>query len=143
MSHSKAKAKTATKTKIATKSKTVKPASFSELDVTQAFRAMAKNGTAQAKEAFEKVTAATAETADLVKNSVVKAAQNYNNKVIEFGQTNTKVGIEFVQKLSGAKSPSDFIELWTGQPRRQLETLIEQTKELIAMVQKVTLVTVA
>ena len=57
---------------------------------------MAENRTVQANEAFERVSAATAETADLVKNSVVKAARNYNNKAIEFGQTNTKVAMEFV-----------------------------------------------
>lgn len=142
MLHSKTKAKTAIKTKIATKSKTVKPASSSELDVTQAFRAMAENGTAQAKEAFERVSAATAETADLVKNSVVKSAQNYNKKVIEFAQTNTNVAVEFVQNLSGVKSPLDFIELWTHHSRNQFDLLTEQTKELAAMVQKVTLATV-
>lgn len=74
MLQSKAKARTAIKTKIATKSKIAKSASSSELDVRQAFRAMAENGTAKAKEAFERVSAATAETADLVKNSVAKAA---------------------------------------------------------------------
>ena len=74
MSRSKTKAKTAIKAKIATKSKTSKPASSSELDVSQAFRAMAENRTAQAKEAFERVSAATGETADLAKNSVAKAA---------------------------------------------------------------------
>jgi hypothetical protein len=48
MSRSKTKARTAIKAKIATKSKTSKPASSSELDVSQAFRAMAENRTAQA-----------------------------------------------------------------------------------------------
>jgi phasin len=115
-----------------------------ETEATQAFRATAEKGTAQAKEAFEKVSAATAEATDLIKNSVataVKRAQDYNNKVIEFTQTNTKVALEFVQKLSGAKSPSDFIELSTDRSRKQFETLTEQTKELAALAQKVTLAT--
>ena len=59
--------------------------------------------------------------------------------VIEFAQTNTKAALDFVQKLSGVKSPSEFIELSTDQSRKQFETLTEQTKELAALAQKVTL----
>ena len=91
------------------------------------------------------MSAATAEATDLIKNSVstaVKGAQDYNNKVIEFAQTNTKVALEFVQKLSGVKSPSDVIELSTDHSRKQFETLSEQAKELAALAQKVTLATV-
>ena len=83
-----------------------------------------KKGTAQAKEAFEKVSAATAETADRIKNSVstaVKGAQDCNNKVIEFAQANTKAALDFVQKLSGVKSPSNFIQLSTDHSREQCQ----------------------
>ena len=128
-----------------TKTTAKKPASSSKVDATQAFRATAENGTAQAKKAFEKVSAATAEASDLIKNSVstaVKGAQDYNNKVIEFAQTNTKVALEFVQKLSGVKSPSEFIELSTDHSRKQFKSLTVQTKELAALAHKVTLATV-
>ena len=128
-----------------TKTTTAKPASSPKMDVTQAFRATAEKGSAQAKEAFEKVSAATAEATDLIKNSystAVKGAQDYNNKVIEFAQANTEAARDFVQKLSGVKSPSDFIELSTDHSRKQFETLTEQTKELAALAQKVTLATV-
>src|SRR5665213_378523 len=109
-----------------TKTTTAKPASSSKVDATQAFRATAEKGTAQAKEAFEKVSAATAEATDLIKNSfstAVKGAQDYNTKIIEFVQTNTKATVDFVQKLSGVKSPSEFIELSTDHSRTQFETL--------------------
>src|SRR5665213_1575445 len=128
-----------------TKTTTAKPASSSKVDATQAFGATAEKGTAQAKEAFEKRSTATAEATDLIKNSystAVKGAQDYNNKVIEFAQANTKAALDFVQKLSGVKSPSDFFELSTEHSRKQLETLTEQTKELAALAQKVTLATV-
>jgi len=114
------------------------------MDATQAFRATAENGSAQAKEAFEKMSAATTEATALIKNSyttAVKGAQDYNTKFIEFAQTNTEAAFDFVQKLSGVKSPSDFIELSTEHSRKQLETLTEQTKELAALAQKVTLAT--
>ena len=50
--------------------------------------------------------------------------------------SNTKAAIDFVQNLSGVKSPSDFIELSTDHSRKQFETLTEQTKELAALAQK-------
>jgi phasin len=110
-------------------------------DATQAFPG---NGSVQAKEAFEKMSAATGEAATLIKNSystAFKGAQDYNNKVLEFAQTNTEAAFGFAQKLSDVKSPSDFIELSTEHSRKQYETLTEQTKELAALAQKVTLAT--
>ena len=77
-----------------TKTTTAKPASSSKLDATQAFRATAENGTAQAKEAFAKMSAAAAEATSVIKNSystAVEGAQDYNSKVIEFANANTDV----------------------------------------------------
>jgi phasin len=102
------------------------------------------NGSAQAQEVFQKMSAATGEAAALIKNSystAIKGAQEYNNKVLEFAQTNTEAAFGFAQKLSGVKSPSDFTELSTEHSRKQFETLTEQTKELAALAQKVTLPT--
>ena len=127
-----------------TKTTTAKPASSPRMDATQAFRATAENGSAHAREAFEKMSSGTAEAAALIKNSystAVKGAQDYNTKFIEFAQTNTEAAFDFVQKLFGVKSPSDFIELSTEHSHKQFETLTEQTKELAALAQKVTLAT--
>jgi len=127
-----------------TKTTTTKPASSPKMDATQAFRATAENGSAHAKEAFEKMSVGTAEAAALIKNSystAVKGAQDYNTKFIEFAQTNTESAFAFAQKLFGVKSPSDFIELSTEHSHKQFETLTEQTKELAALAQKVTLAT--
>lgn len=124
------------------KTTTAKPVSFPKSDATQAFRATAENGSAQVKEAFEKMSAATAEATALIKNSystAVKGAQDYNAKVMEFANANTEATFAFAQKLSGVKSPSDFIELSTDHSRKQFETLTEQTKELAALAQKVAL----
>ena len=125
-----------------TKTKDHKPANAPMTGPPEAFSEMAEKGTTQAKENYEKVSAASAEATDLIKSSfstVVKGAQDYNNKAIEFAQTNTKAALEFFQKLSGVKSPSDFVELSTDHSREQFQTLTEQTKELAALAQKVTL----
>ena len=121
-----------------------KPVAFPKNDAPEAFRDMAEKGTAQAKEMYEKMNTATTEAADLIRNSystAVKGMQDYNNKVLEFAQTNTEAAFGFAQKLSDVKSPSDFIELSTEHSRKQYETLTEQTKELAALAQKVTLAT--
>jgi phasin len=65
--------------------------------------------------------------------------QDYNSKVIEFSQANSKSYVEFVQKLAGVKSPSEFFEISTEHTRSQLETVAQQAKELTELARKVTL----
>ncbi|TPV99826.1 MAG: hypothetical protein USCAAHI_00743 [Beijerinckiaceae bacterium] len=113
-------------------------------DAPQAFREIAEKGNSQAKETYEKMNGATTEAADLIKNSfstTIKglSLQDYNNKVIEF--THTNAAFDFVQKMSSVKSPSEFLELWTEHARKQVEKLTEQTKQLAALAQKVSLAT--
>jgi phasin len=89
-------------------------------------------------------SASTAEATDLMRNSYAKAVEGgqvYNNKLLEFAQTNSKVAFDFAQKLIAAKSPSEFMELSTEHARKQFESLTEQTKELTALAQQVTLAT--
>ena len=120
-----------------------KPAGFPP-DATQAFREMAEKSSAEAKQTYEKMSAATTEAGDLIKNSystAIKGVQDYNNKFIEFAHANTNAAFDFVQKLSSVKSPAEFVELSTEHARKQFETLTEQTKQLAAIAQKVTLAT--
>src|SRR5580698_8200785 len=87
-------------------------------------------------------SASTAEATDLMRNSYAKAiagGQVYNDKLLEFAQTNSKVAFDFAQKLLAVKSPSDFKERSSEHARKQLEILTEQTEELAALGQKVTL----
>ena len=91
-------------------------------------------------EAHEKMGAATG-AADLIKDSystALKGAQDYNNKLLEFAQSNSDTAFEFAQRLLRAESSSELVEL-SDAARRQSATLTEQTKELAAFAQKVTL----
>jgi phasin len=111
-------------------------------DAPQAFREIAEKGPTQANETYEKMNASTIEASEVIKNSystAVKRMQDYNNKIIEFAHANTNAAFDFVQKMSGVKSPAAFIELWTEHSRKQVETLTEQSKELAALAQTVTL----
>jgi phasin len=111
-------------------------------EAAQAFAATAEKGSAQVREALEKTSAGATESAALMRDSysmVMKGAQNYNNKVLEFTQANSKAAMDFVQKLSSVKSPSELMELSTEHSRHQVEVLTEQSKELAALAQKVML----
>jgi hypothetical protein len=54
--------------------------------------------------------------------------EDYNNKFIEFARANTNAAFDFVEKMSSVKSPSVFVELWAEYVRKQVKTLVEQTK---------------
>jgi len=126
------------------KTTTAKPAGFQRPGEAQAFNEMTQKGVAQTKQAYEKMSAATAEAADLMKAScstALNGARDYNNKFMEFAHTNTNAAFDFVQELYGAKSPSEFMELATEHARSQTTALTEQTKELAALAQKVALAT--
>ena len=126
------------------KTTTTKTAGFPNTDAPQAFREIAENGTKQAKETYEKMSAATTDAVDLIKNSYSTAfdgIQDYNNKFIEFTHDNINAAFDFVHKVCAVNSPSAFGELSTEYARRQFETLTEQTKQLTVFAQKVTLAT--
>ena len=120
------------------------PKTKSKTDATEQFRDMTEKGATQSKEAFERMSAATAQTADAMKNcysTAVKGIQDYNSKLIEFTDANTKTAVDFAQRMSGVKSPSEFFQLSTDLAQQQLETLTKQTQQLAALAQQVTLAT--
>lgn len=98
--------------------------------------------TAQSTETSEKISSATVEAANLIQSSCTAAfegVQAYNKKLVEFTRANTTAAFDFVQKLYGIKSPSEFITLSTEHARRQTEALTGQTEQLRALAQKIAL----
>jgi phasin len=119
-------------------------ASAPKIEAPQAIREMADKGTTQAKESYEKMTAATAEASNVIQNACSTAAQgamNCNAKMIEFARANSNAAFDYASKLLGVKSPSEFLEVSTEHARKRFELLSEQTKELTALSQKVMLET--
>jgi len=103
---------------------------------------MAEASAKQSKETFEKIGAATTEAAEMMTNcasTALKGMQEYNSKLAEFTQANTKSTFEFFQSLAGVKSPSEFVQLSTEHAKHQLETMTAQAKELAELAQQVTL----
>ena len=117
----------------------------SNTEAPEQFRELAEKGGAQSQKVFDTVSTATGQTADAMKkcySNAVKGAQDYSNKVVEFAQTNTNATFDFAQRISGVKSPSEFIELSTEHARQQFETLAKQTTELVGLGQRVSRATV-
>jgi phasin len=111
-----------------------------KMEVPEAFRAMAENSVAQARHSCEKAKSAAADASDLVQNSYItaaKGAMDYNLKLIEIARTNMKAGFGYIDALLGVKSPSEFAELSSVHTREQLNAVTEQTKELMALAEKV------
>jgi phasin len=121
-----------------------KPAESRRADATTAFSQIAEDNVTHAQLAYDKVGTASAESADFIKNgysTAIAGIRDYNNKLLEFAHANTNATLEFVQRLSRVKSPSEFIVLSSEHARKQFETLTEQARQLATLAQKVTLAT--
>jgi phasin len=130
---------------VGTKSKTSRadssPFDLPNMEVPEAFRAMAGNGAAHAKDAYEKARAATDEATELLQSTYAAAAKSftdYNLKVFEIARTNINGAFDHARELLSVQSPSEFVELSTAQARKQFELISAQNKELWALAQKVT-----
>jgi phasin len=106
----------------------------------QALRQFAENGAAQARESYEKMSAATAEASNLIQTScttAAKGAAEYNAKLIEIACANANASFDYARELNGVKSPAQFLEVTTEHARKRFGVFSEQAKELAALAQKV------
>jgi phasin len=108
-------------------------------DAPQALRDVAEKSTVQAKENFEKMSAAVGDASNLMKSgylTTAKGAQDYSTKVLEFAQANIDAVFEHARKLSSVKSPTEFFALTNDHLRQQFEIVSRQAQELGAIAQK-------
>ena len=73
--------------------------------------------------------------------TAAKGVQDYNDKFIEFAQTNIGAAVAFFEQVRTVKSPSEFFELSTNHSRKQFETFTEQARQLATLGQKAALTT--
>jgi phasin len=115
-------------------------ASVIPFEVPEQVRAMAEKGVSQAREQYTKFKDAAEShnsTLEAVFTSATKGATEYSAKLLDFIKLNTNSAFDFAQELVGTKSPSQAMELWSAQARKQVETLTAQTKELAELTQKI------
>ncbi len=110
-----------------------------KIEVPAAFREIAEKSVAQAKDAYEKVKAATEEATDVLEDTyttAMKGTVDYNLKLIEAARANANAAFDLAGELLAVKSLSEVVELTTAHARKQFEALTEQSKELTAAAQK-------
>jgi len=101
---------------------------LSNMEVPEALREMTEKGVERTRDACERAKVASEKAADLFEDTyetAAKRATDYNHKLIEIARTNTRAAFDYINDLLGVKSPSEFIELSTGQMRKQYETMAE------------------
>ena len=110
------------------------------MEVPPAFRELAAQGIAQAKDTYEKAKAATEKATDQLKDAyttAAKGATDYNLRVIEIARTNTNTAVDNAFELLGVKSLPEFVSLSTKHAQKQFEAMTAQTRELAELAQKV------
>jgi hypothetical protein len=111
------------------------------VEMPAAFRIFAERGVAQARDAFEKTTAAAEEAANVILATytglATKGASEYGLKVIEIARSNTTTTFQFASDLTAARTLTQVIELSSAHIRKQFELLSLQSRELAALTEKV------
>jgi phasin len=104
-----------------------------------AFREIADQGVAQAKQNYEKIHAAAEEITAVLKETYPIAAKgiaDYNLTLFEMARANSKAAFEFACGLFVTKSLSEMVELSSQQTRKQLDLVTAQNKELWALAER-------
>jgi len=116
-----------------------------KMEIPAAFREIAEKSVSQAKETYEKMKSAAEEATDLLEDTyatATKGISDYGLKVIEAARANTNAVFDYATQLMTVKSLSDVVELSTAHSRKQFEAVTAQSKELVAIAQKVATETV-
>ena len=104
-------------------------------------RDFAEKSAARAKDTYGKAQAAAEETTKVMErtySTASKGAADFNLHLLEMAQANMNAAFDFARQLTRVKSPTEFLELSTGQVRKQFETFSGQTQQLTTLAQKAT-----
>src|SRR5215472_11610291 len=114
----------------------------SAAEATSAFRAFAEKGIGQAKDSYARMKTAAEEVTGIMESTCANAAKgaaDYGLKVVEIARANSNATFDFATALLGARTFAQAIEISSAHTRRQIDSLTEQTKELLSLAQQVPL----
>lgn len=115
-------------------------AAETELDMSATIRDIAEKSVTQAKDAYDKIKSAAEETTDLIEDTYVTASKgfsDFNVKALEAARTNVNASFDFARALLQVKSVSQAVEVTSSHIRKQFEVLIDQSRELTEIAQKI------
>src|SRR6266849_4894143 len=102
-------------------------------------RAIAEQGIAQVKAAYERAKAAAEQATGVLEHSYAAASEGaaeYNRQVVDAARANVNAGFDYAIALLAVKSPTDVVEVSTAHARERFQAVAEQAKVLGALVQK-------
>lgn len=102
----------------------------------ETLRTMTERSVEQSKEAYSRLKSAADDTTRTLESTVENAHNGslaVSKKALEAMRSNAEMGFEHLEKLAGAKSVSELIELQTSFIRRQMEVAADQAKEMQAL----------
>lgn len=109
-------------------------------------RAFAETEVAEARERYAKLKSAAEsgnEAIGQVFESATRGVGVYTAKVMELSKTNTEAAFAFSLSLMAVTSLPQALELWGTRTRSQIETFVEQSRQLAELGQSVVAETVA
>ncbi|NJO53908.1 MAG: phasin [Bacteroidales bacterium] len=111
-----------------------------ELELPVAMREIAEKSVAQAKDTYEKIKSAAEDTTDMIEDTYVTASKGmseFNVRALEAMRANINASFDFTRAVMQVKTLSQAVELTSSHIRKQFEALIDQTRELTELAQKV------
>ncbi|KAA5599237.1 phasin [Blastochloris sulfoviridis] len=115
-------------------------AAAADMELPVAMREMAEKSVAQAKDAYEKIKSAAEETTDMIEDTYITASKglsDLNIRALEAMRANINASFDFTRAVMQVKTLSQAVELTSSHIRKQFETLIDQTRELTDLAQKI------
>ncbi len=116
--------------------------SFSAFDpakLTQSWREFAEQGTTHSRDAYGKMKTAAEEASRTVESTIHSAqtgTMEFGLKAIDALRANTEMSFSHMERLMGAKSFSEVLELQAAFVRKQAEFTVEQAKTMQEAAQK-------
>ena len=114
---------------------------FDPSKATAEFSAAAEKGFEQSQDVLAKFKAGSEDVQKAVESSIETAkavGSDLSLKTIAVLRANTEAAFSHIEALIAVRSPSEFVELQTAFVSKQVETAIEQAKELQAVTVKAT-----
>lgn len=108
--------------------------------MTETFRAMTQRSMEQSKEAYGRMKSAADEATKALESTMENAHQGslqLSKKAIDAMRTNAEAGFEHLDKMMGAKSFAEAIEMQTAYVRKQIELATDQTKDMQKLAQSI------
>lgn len=132
--------KTAKAVKPAAKASPFEAFTFPKVEVPDAFRSFAEQGSKQAKESYEKFRTAAEEATDVIEDTFESTRSGIvalNAKALDAAQANAEATFKFAREILTVKTFAEAIELQSSFFRSQFEALTAQAKDFQEVATKV------